>query len=103
MISLQVAGSLFVYQREAAPKYGFLIMNRNSKENMVEVVTTELTFQKENLVDASQGGAFLLYRYQLKLDLFSSSELFSQIHVFVGKLSLQMAASLSLEFGFAMR
>ena len=97
MISLQVAGSLFVYQREAAPKYGFLIMNRNSKENMVEVVTTELTFQKENLVDASQGGAFLLYRYQLKL------ELFSQIHVFVGKLSLQMAASLSLEFGFAMR
>ena len=70
MISLQVAGSLFVYQREAAPKYGFLIMNRNSKENMVEVVTTELTFQKENLVDASQGGAFLLYRYQLKLDLF---------------------------------
>ena len=43
--SFQVAGALFVYQREAAPKYGFLIMNRNSKENMVEVVTTELTFQ----------------------------------------------------------
>ena len=45
--SFQVAGALFVYQREAAPKYGFLIMNRNSKENMVEVVTTELTFQVE--------------------------------------------------------
>ena len=47
LCSFQVAGALFVYQREAAPKYGFLIMNRNSKENMVEVVTTELTFQVE--------------------------------------------------------
>ena len=47
MPSFQVAGALFVYQREAAPKYGFLIMNRNSKENMVEVVTTDLTFQVE--------------------------------------------------------
>merc|ERR1719234_471087 len=37
-------------------------MNRNSKENMVEVVTTDLTFQNEKLGDASQGGAFLLYR-----------------------------------------
>ena len=34
-----------MYQREAAPKYGFMIMNRNSKENVVEVVTTDLTFQ----------------------------------------------------------
>ena len=47
MCFFQVAGALFVYQREAAPKYGFMIMNRNSKENMVEVVTTELTFQVE--------------------------------------------------------
>jgi len=61
-VQTKVAGALFVYQREAAPKYGFLIMNRNSKENMVEVVTTELTFQNEKLGDASQGGAFLLYR-----------------------------------------
>ena len=60
--SFQVAGALFVYQREAAPKYCFLIMNRTSKENMVEVVTTELDFQNEKLGDASQGGAFLLYR-----------------------------------------
>ena len=45
--NFQVAGALFVYQREAAPKYGFMIMNRNSKENMVEVVTTDLTFQVE--------------------------------------------------------
>ena len=41
----QVAGALFVYQREAAPKYGFMIMNRNSKENMVEMVSPDLTFQ----------------------------------------------------------
>ena len=43
--SSQVAGALFVYQREAAPKYGFMIMNRNSKENMVEMVSPDLTFQ----------------------------------------------------------
>jgi len=61
-VQTKVAGALFVYQREAAPKYGFMIMNRNSKENMVEVVTTDLTFQNEKLGDASQGGAFLLYR-----------------------------------------
>ena len=36
---------MFVYQREAAPKYGFMIMNRNSKENMVEMVSPDLTFQ----------------------------------------------------------
>ena len=60
-VQTKVAGALFVYQREAAPKYGFLIMNRNSKENMVEMVTTELDFHMV-LGDASQGGAYLLYR-----------------------------------------
>jgi len=61
-VQTKVAGALFVYQREAAPKYGFMIMNRNSKENMVEMVSPDLTFQNEKLGDASQGGAFLLYR-----------------------------------------
>jgi len=52
----EVEGTLFVYQREAEPKYGFTIMNRLSMENMVEPVTTELDFQIQT--------PFLLYRNQ---------------------------------------
>jgi len=52
----EVEGTLFVYQREAEPQYGFTIMNRLSMENMVEPVTTELDFQIQT--------PFLLYRNQ---------------------------------------
>jgi len=52
----EVEGTLFVYQREAEPQYGFTIMNRLSMDNMVEPVTTELDFQIQT--------PFLLYRNQ---------------------------------------
>lgn len=52
----EVEGTLFVYQREAEPQYGFTIMNRLSMDNMVEPVTTDLDFQIQT--------PFLLYRNQ---------------------------------------
>lgn len=53
----EIEGTLFVYQREAHPKYGFTIMNRLSLDNLVEVVTKELDFQLKP--------PFLLYRNNL--------------------------------------
>ena len=50
----QVEGTLFVYQREADPQYGFTIMNRLSMNNLVEPVTKDLDFQLQT--------PFLLYR-----------------------------------------
>ena len=49
-----VEGTLFVYQREADPQFGFTIMNRLSMENLVEPVTKDLDFQLQS--------PFLLYR-----------------------------------------
>jgi len=49
-----VEGTLFVYQREAEPHYGFTIMNRLNMDNLVEPVTKELDFQLQT--------PFLLYR-----------------------------------------
>jgi len=50
----EVEGTLFVYQREAEPQYGFTIMNRLNMDNLVEPVTKELDFQLQT--------PFLLYR-----------------------------------------
>jgi len=50
----EVEGTLFVYQREAEPQYGFTIMNRLNMDNLVEPVTKELDFQLQP--------PFLLYR-----------------------------------------
>jgi len=50
----EVEGTLFVYQREAEPQYGFTIMNRLNMDNLVEPVTKELDFQVQT--------PFLLYR-----------------------------------------
>lgn len=50
----EVEGTLFVYQREAEPHYGFTIMNRLNMDNLVEPVTKELDFQLQT--------PFLLYR-----------------------------------------
>jgi len=50
----EVEGTLFVYQREADPQYGFTIMNRLNMENLVEPVTKDLDFQLQT--------PFLLYR-----------------------------------------
>ena len=49
-----VEGTLFVYQREADPQYGFTIMNRLSMDNLVEPITKDLDFQLQS--------PFLLYR-----------------------------------------
>ena len=50
----EVEGTLFVYQREADPQYGFTIMNRLSMDNLVEPITKDLDFQLQS--------PFLLYR-----------------------------------------
>jgi len=52
----ETEGTLFVYQREAEPQYGFTIMNRLNMDNMVEPVTTELDLKIQT--------PFLLYRNQ---------------------------------------
>jgi len=41
----QIEGTLFLFQREAEPKYGFTIMNRLNPENHIEPVTGQLDFQ----------------------------------------------------------
>jgi len=41
----EVEGTLFLFQREAEPKYGFTIMNRLNPENHIEPVTRQLDFQ----------------------------------------------------------
>eukprot|EP00088_Acartia_fossae_P026042 TRINITY_DN2681_c0_g1_i19.p1 TRINITY_DN2681_c0_g1~~TRINITY_DN2681_c0_g1_i19.p1 ORF type:complete len:580 (-),score=199.84 TRINITY_DN2681_c0_g1_i19:416-2155(-) len=41
----QVEGTLFLFKREAEPKYGFTIMNRLNPENHIEPVTRQLDFQ----------------------------------------------------------
>lgn len=41
----EVEGTLFLFEREAEPKYGFTIMNRLNPENHIEPVTGHLDFQ----------------------------------------------------------
>jgi hypothetical protein len=41
----EVEGTLFLFEREAEPKYGFTIMNRLNPENHIEPVTGQLDFQ----------------------------------------------------------
>lgn len=49
-----VEGTLFVYRREAEPLYGFIIINRLSRDNLVEVISKELNLKLET--------PFLLYK-----------------------------------------
>ena len=41
----ETEGTLFVYERNCDPQFGFLILNRRSTRNLVEPVTKELDFQ----------------------------------------------------------
>jgi len=41
----EVEGTLFLFEREAEPRYGFTIMNRLNPENHIEPVTGQLDFQ----------------------------------------------------------
>ena len=50
----ETEGTLFVYERNCDPQFGFLILNRRSTRNLVEPVTKELDFQLQT--------PFLLYK-----------------------------------------
>ncbi|XP_069101394.1 mRNA-decapping enzyme 1B-like [Argopecten irradians] len=49
-----IEGSLFLYQRSAAPTHGFMILNRLGLKNLIEPISKELEFQQQD--------PFLLYR-----------------------------------------
>ena len=51
---MEIEGTLFVYQREADPQYGFTVMNRLNIKNMVQPLTRDLEFQLQS--------PFLMYR-----------------------------------------
>ncbi|XP_060079218.1 mRNA-decapping enzyme 1B-like [Ylistrum balloti] len=49
-----IEGSLFLYQRSAAPIHGFMILNRLGLKNLIEPISKDLEFQQQD--------PFLLYR-----------------------------------------
>ena len=57
----ETEGTLFVYERNCDPQFGFLILNRRSTRNLVEPVTKELDFQLQT--------PFLLYKTKVRRNL----------------------------------
>lgn len=62
----EIEGSLFVFCKKSAPKYGFLVINRLSTTNMVEPVTQNLDFKLEEpylLYKNNNGDIFCIWFY----------------------------------------
>jgi hypothetical protein len=65
----ETEGTLFVYERQGDPQYGFLVLNRLSSKNLVEPVTKELDFQLQSpflLYKTKEGHIFGIWFYEAK-------------------------------------
>ena len=53
-VQTDIQGTLFVYERNCEPRYGFLILNRLSSNNLIQPITKDIELQDKT--------PFLLYK-----------------------------------------
>lgn len=64
----EIEGALFVFAWSKTPRHGFIVMNRLSTTNLLQVITQDVEFQTQSpfLLYKSNGGIFCVWFYDAK-------------------------------------